>query len=339
MAPMTDDRLALVLVGEIENALRDLGGTGQGLKTLGDQVVKGSEPPSKTIDPPSKIPVTTEKVLQRIIHERNQVVHEGTQSRKRYDEGQPLFSDGFIRDCTRVRDELRKVLTATQELSRICEHGSPGSALLVEQIKETNCLSEVLNAMAIYPRASALQEKGTAALLTFTSTCFISWDGCYLGFMDAKFILDAVIDAMSQPGSTIKVQKDGCAVISKLTNANIVQVFAQSDDEVFLKPAWQLFSKSLRAVVSALRKHPTDLCVQTIGLRALGDLLYGQSERKERIMMAREAGADEVITSALTTHKSMLPSYLDGSGVWTPSNLFTDFCLELNIACNSMRAA
>ena len=87
------EKKAIVLLGEIENLLSDLGGTGQGLGTLVRECSQW-------------LPPKLRQELFNLNSERIRVFHDGMHTRNLYDQGLPLFPDGFVDRCQRCRDQL-----------------------------------------------------------------------------------------------------------------------------------------------------------------------------------------------------------------------------------------
>ena len=273
---MTD--LAVVLIGEIEDALRKLPGP-RDLKGLGTLITDRS----RLLQPGLLV------LLWKINNERCRVFHKGEYTRGRYTQGKPLFSQDFAEHCTNARDQLlsllHQLLHHFDELQRICKNEH--ICRLEEQIEKKGCMEGTLHAMKRSPQSRIVQAHGTAALLSFSSACHIRWDRVN-EFSLATRILEAVLQAMELHGSTREVQRDACAVISYLANANLIQpLAAKSCSDAMKDQVWELIGRSLRAVGMAMRNFPDDCDVQ---LNASRDLTYGDTERERKEALAESAG-------------------------------------------------
>ena len=239
--------LAVVLMGEIEDALRALGGRGMGIYALADQC-------SHLLTPKLR------RKLTHIRQLRNKAYHFGICSRELFDKDQSFFPREFVGECRTILTQLleaKERQRSPAKLEELCTRC--GNCALWEDLARG--VSHVLDTMRRSPQLQHVQEAGIAALISFANSYYTHWTNDDEAALVTR-IFETILSAMERFVSASEVQKGGSAALNQFTNAHLVQPLAQSaPDQICVRSA-MIIHRLLSAVEAAMHAHPDNECVK-----------------------------------------------------------------------------
>ena len=246
--------IAVVLHGEIEDALRALGGQSKGTRINISALTRECR---------NWLMPELQTKLAKIRALRSKVYHNGSHSRRLFEQDQPLFSN----ECV---DELQTIHTQLLE----AKERQTGYAAALEELctqfprrhywrsPQYASLTRALDAMERSPHLQHVQEAGVAALLSVANLGYNSNWKDYDEAARVTRIFEMVLRAMALFVSTSKVQRDGSAVLAHFTNPYLVQPLAQAAPDQIRERSVMTIQRLLSAVEAARKAHPDDPCVE-----------------------------------------------------------------------------
>ena len=262
VVPPGDARLAghfrtaetMVLIGEVEDALRALGPESRtGMKGLTDEC-------SHLLTP------ELQKELSHISRLRIDATHKGFHSRELFEKDECLFPPalaGFCRTALRKLQiakaaQIAKEIPGAAELEKLCARG-PHRASWEDLARS---VSRVLDGMEHSLQLRRVQEAGVAALIFFTNGnyYYTSWRDPDQAALATR-IFETTLRAMQRLVSSCKLQRDGSTVLVHLANAHLVQPLHAAPEQIRVQSARTL-DGLLSAVEAARDAHPRDQVVR-----------------------------------------------------------------------------
>lgn len=246
----------MVLIGEVEDALRALGAQSRtGIKGLADEC-------SHLLTP------KLHAELLRISWLRVDATHKGFHSRELFEKGECLFPRelaGKCRTALRQLQEVKERQTApTAELKELCTRDL---VLGISWGDLAGSVSRVLDAMERAmehaPLLRHVQEAGLAALSSFTKGKYTSWSDPDEAALATR-IFKTTLRAMRCFVSSCNLQRDGSAALVHLANPHLVQpLHAQNGapEQIRVQSA-RILDGLLSAVEAARDAHPRDQVVR-----------------------------------------------------------------------------
>ena len=170
---------------------------------------------------------------------------------------------------------------------------------------ESHCIEAVAAAMRAHPKSEGLLADGCGALCSLAS----SNDAGVVSHVVRTRAIDHVIEAMlTCPPSLAAVQKWGCVAICSVTNAHWIGGEAA---ESLLSYSPSCSSERVRAVVRAMRAHPSDAVIQEQGCGALWGIASSDEVGRRAVM--NDAG-EVVVLAAMRAHPAQAGVQEQGCG-------------------------
>ena len=267
VVPPGDARLAghfrtaetMVLIGEVEDALRALGPESRtGMKGLADEC-------SHLLTPQLR------KELSHISRLRIGATHKGFHSRELFEKDECLFPPALAGKCRSALRKLQiakaaqiaKEIPSAAELEELCAGGGLYGCWEDLARSVSRVLDAMEHAMEHAPLLRHVQEAGLAALSSFTKGKYTSWSDPDEAALATR-IFETTLRAMRRFVSSCNLQRDGSAALVHLANPHLVQpLHAQNGapEQIRVQSA-RILDGLLSAVEAARDAHPRDQVVR-----------------------------------------------------------------------------